>query len=280
MSAYSEAPVGKYKLLVLDIDGTVTNSEKKLLTQTRKAIIELQERGVRVVLASGRPPQGVIPIAKELELSRFHSYILSHNGAKIIDCTTRECIYEKHLPLHIPGRLWKDALAHGIGICTYRDDQLIAGTQTDPYMELEAGITGLPIQYREDFGTYVRFPVNGCLLTGDPHDMEIVESILRKKYFHETEIFYSEPYFLEVIPKNVDKAYGLKHLLKILNLKNDEMVCCGDSFNDIRMIQYAGVGVAMKNGQEKLKAVANYVTKNDNDHDGIVEVIERFFLTV
>lgn len=60
---------------------------------------------------------------------------------------------------------------------------------------------------------------------------------------------------------------------------NDEMVCCGDSFNDIRMIQYAGVGVAMKNGQEKLKAVANYVTKNDNDHDGIAEVIERFFLT-
>ena len=81
MSAYNEVPVGKYKLLVLDIDGTVTNSEKKLLDKTRKKIIELQERGIRVVLASGRPPQGVIPIAKELEFSRFHSYILSHNGA-------------------------------------------------------------------------------------------------------------------------------------------------------------------------------------------------------
>lgn len=277
MSANSEVLAGKYKLLVLDIDGTVTNSEKKLLEKTRKAIIELQERGIRVVLASGRPPQGVIPIAKELEFRRFHSYILSHNGAKIIDCKTRDCIYEKHLPLHIPARLWKDALTHGIGICTYRDDKLIAGTQPDPYMELEARITELPIQYREDFGTYVHFPVNGCLLTGDPHDMEVLEPVLRHKYFHETEFFYSEPYFFEVIPKNVDKAYGLKHLLKILNLKNDEMVCCGDSFNDIRMIQYAGVGVAMKNGQEKLKIVANYVTKNDNDHDGIVEVIERFF---
>lgn len=279
MSIYSEVPIGKYKLLVLDIDGTVTNSEKKLLDKTRKTIIELQERGIHVVLASGRPPQGVIPIARELEFNRFHSYILSHNGAKIIDFKTKDCIYEKHLPLHIPGRLWQDALTYGIGICTYQNNKLVAGTQPDSYMELEARITELPVQYRKDFGTYVNFPVNGCLLTGNPHDMEAIEPVLRKKYFHETEIFYSEPYFLEVIPKNVDKAYGLKHLLKILEIENNEMVCCGDSFNDIRMIQYAGAGVAMKNGQEKLKAVANYVTKNDNNHDGIVEVIERFFGT-
>lgn len=277
MSECREVPEGKYKLLVLDIDGTVTNSEKKLLEKTRKAILQLQERGIRVVLASGRPPNGVIPIAKELEFDRFNSYILAHNGAKIIDMKNRNCIYEKHLPRHIPKRLWEDAKAFGIGICTYKDDLLIAGTHPDPYMELEARITELPIQYREDFGAYVKFPVNGCLLTGNPDDMEIIEPVLKRKYFHETEIFYSEPYFLEVIPQNVDKAYGLKHLLKILGIGNDEMVCCGDSFNDIRMIQYAGVGVAMKNGQEKLKAVANYVTENDNDHDGIVEVIEKFF---
>lgn len=277
MSKNSEVPPEQYKLLVLDIDGTVTNSEKKLLVRTREAVIGLQQRGVRVVLASGRPPQGVYPIAEELEFDRFGSYILAHNGAKIIDFQTRSCIYEKQLPLHIPGRLWKDALTYGIGICTYQGDTLIAGTQPDKYMELEARITELPIRYREDFGSYVKFPVNGCLLTGDPDDMEIVEPILMRKYFHETEIFYSEPYFLEVIPKNVDKAYGLKHLLKILGIEREEMVCCGDSFNDIRMIQYAGVGVAMKNGQEKLKAVANYVTEKDNDHDGIVEVIGRFF---
>ncbi len=277
MSDCREVSKGRYKLLVLDIDGTVTNSEKMLLEKTRKAILQLQERGVRVVLASGRPPQGVYPIAKELEFDRFNSYILAHNGAKIIDFKNGNCIYEKRLPTHIPKRLWKDAIEFGIGICTYQDDKLIAGTHPDPYMELEARITELPIEYREDFDSYVKFPVNGCLLTGNPDDMEIAEPILKRKYFHETEIFYSEPYFLEVIPQNVDKAYGLKHLLKILELSSDEMVCCGDSFNDIRMIQYAGIGVAMKNGQEKLKAVANYVTENDNDHDGIVEVIEKFF---
>lgn len=75
----------------------------------------------------------------------------------------------------------------------------------------------------------------------------------------------------------MDKAYSLKHLLEILGIGREEMVCCGDSFNDISMIQYAGLGVAMANAQEKLKDVANYITENDNDHDGIAEVIEKFF---
>lgn len=72
-----------------------------------------------------------------------------------------------------------------------------------------------------------------------------------------TEIFRSEPFFLEVVPKNVDKAYSLKHLLKILGIKREEMICCGDGYNDVSMVQYAGLGVAMANGQNKLKAIAN-----------------------
>ena len=91
------------------------------------------------------------------------------------------------------------------------------------------------------------------------------------------EIFRSEPCFLEVVPKDVDKAHSLKRLLKRLNIPREEVVCCGDSFNDITMIQFAGVGVAMANAQEELKQAADYVTRADNDHNGVVEVIEKFF---
>ncbi|MCI6005190.1 MAG: Cof-type HAD-IIB family hydrolase [Blautia sp.] len=266
-----------YKLLVLDIDGTVTNSDKKVLEKTRKAIIGLQEKGVSVAIASGRAPKGVFSIAKELELHRFGNYILSFNGAKIINFQTRECVYEKYLPLHIPGRLWKDALEYQLGILTYTDDVLIAGTQPDPYMALEARISDMPIEFHENFQAGISSPVNGCLLTGDPENIEALEPVFVRKYFHETEIFRSEPCFLEVVPKNVDKAYSLKHLLEILGISREETVCCGDSFNDITMVQYAGLGVAMANAQEKLKHVANYITEHDNDHDGIAEVIEKFF---
>lgn len=267
----------KYKLLVLDIDGTVTNSKKEVLKKTREAVIRLQEKGVSVAIASGRPPMGVYCVAEELDFHKFGNYILAYNGGKIINYKTRECVYEKKLPLHVPGRLWKDALEYELGILTYQDHIIVTGTEPDEYMEMEALISSMPLEYHKDFGTYVNFPVNGCILTGKPEILEALEPVFSHKYFHETQIFRSEPYFLEVVPKNVDKAYSLKHLLNILGIKREEMVCCGDSYNDVTMIQFAGVGVAMANACDELKAVANYVTENDNDHDGIAEVIEKFF---
>lgn len=266
-----------YRLLVLDIDGTVTNTQKEVTEKTREAILRLEEKGVRVAIASGRHPRGVIPIAKVLELQRYGNLILAFNGAKIIDVRRRLCIYERSLPLYLPARLWKDAKRYGLGILTYTDDALIAGTRPDRYMELEAQISHIPIELHEDFGRFVDFPVNGCLFTGAPEDIEAIEPVLTHRYFHEAQIFRSEPCFLEVVPKNVDKAYSLKHLLKILGVDREEMVCCGDSFNDISMLRYAGLGVAMANAQEAVKDVAGYITEHDNDHDGIAEVIERFF---
>lgn len=267
-----------YKLLVLDIDGTVTNSKKEITEKTRDAIIRLQEKGVRVAIASGRPPQGVYSVAQRLEFDKFGSYIMPFNGARIIDFKTRECIYAKTLPMGIPAKLWKDAVENKIGIITYKDEEIIAGTEPDEYMAIEAKINGMPVVYHEDFAKFVDFPVNKCLMTGKPEDLEALEPELAQKYFHETQVFRSEPYFLEVTPKNVDKAYCLRHLLEILGIKREEMVCCGDGFNDISMIQFAGLGVAMANAQDKVKEVADYITEQDNDHDGIAEVIEKLWL--
>ena len=267
----------KYKLLVLDIDGTVTNSKKEVTEKTKNAILDLQKRGIPVAIASGRAPQGIYSVAKALELDKFGSYIMPFNGARIINFKTEECIYSKTLPLHLPARLWRDAVENGIGIVTYDEKEVIAGTELDKYILLEAKIAGMPVVYHENFNTYVDFPVNKCLMTGEPEDLEALEPVFAQKSFHEAQIFRSEPYFLEATPKNVDKAYCLKHLLEILGIKREEMICCGDGFNDISMIQYAGLGVAMANAQEQVKAVADYVTVCDNDHDGIAEVIEKFF---
>lgn len=266
-----------YELLVLDIDGTVTNTEKEVMTRTREAVIQIQKQGVNVVLASGRPPQGVYPIAKTLKMEQFDSYLLAFNGGKIIHLKTGKCIFEKRLPLHIPKRLCKDAQKHGIGMGAYGDDVILAGTLPDRYLELESKISRLPIEYHANLSADLNFAVNQCILTGEPELLERVESILFHQYFHEAQIFHSEPFYLEVSPKNVDKAYGLKYLLCALGLSREKMVCCGDSYNDIRMLQYAGVGVAMKNAPEDVKLVADFVTERDNDHDGIAEVVERFF---
>ena len=266
----------KYQLLVLDIDGTTANSKKEVDEETRNALIRLQSSGIKVVLASGRPPEGVFPVAEYLELPCFGSYVLAFNGAKIIELGSRRCIFNKCLPRHIPRHLKEDALPAGIGMAVDQEGIILAGTQPDPYMELESKVSGMPIEYAETFAG-MDFQANECLLTGDPGELEALEPYFAHKYFHEAQVFHSEPWYLEVTPKQVDKAYGLKHLLRSLQIPREAMVCCGDSYNDMAMLQYAGLGAAMANAPEKVKNIADYVTVHDNDHHGVVEVIRRFF---
>lgn len=267
----------KYQLLVLDIDGTTANSKKEIAEETREALIWLQDKGVKVVLASGRPPEGVFPVAEYLELPRYGSYILAFNGAKIIELGTRSCIFNKCLPRHIPRNLRDDAVKAGIGMAVYQEGVIVAGTEPDSYMELESKISGMPIKYPGNFTGKTDFQANECLLTSHPDELEALEPYFAHKYFHEAQVFHSEPWYLEVTPKQVDKAYGLKHLLRYLQIPKEAMVCCGDSYNDMAMLQYAGLGAAMANAPEKVKNIADYVTVNDNDHLGVVEVIRRFF---
>ena len=96
-----------YQILALDLDGTLTNSKKEITPQTKEALIWIQENGIKVVLASGRPTTGVLPLAKELQLERFGSYILSFNGGRITDCRSREIIYNRLLPKNIAAPLFE-----------------------------------------------------------------------------------------------------------------------------------------------------------------------------
>lgn len=266
-----------YEILVLDIDGTLTNTEKNITPQTLNAILKVQKRGHKVVLASGRPTAGIRKVAEQINLSEYDGYILSFNGAKIIRCKTNEVIYQKVLPRNIIPDLYTAALKNSVGIISYENDSVIAGTDIDEYMEKEAGINGIPIRKVEDFPNYINFDVNKCLMTGPGSHLEKVEQILKKQFGHQLNIYRSEPYFLELMPKNIDKAYSLGKLLQHLGLSKDQMISCGDGFNDVSMIQYAGMGVAMANAQAEVKNAADYITLS-NDEDGIAHVINEFML--
>ena len=91
-------------------------------------------------------------------------------------------------------------------------------------------------------------------------------------------IYRSEPYFLEIMPKGIDKAQSLERLLETIGLGREQMIACGDGYNDLTMIRYAGLGVAMENAILPLKNVADYITLSNND-DGIAHVVEKFMLS-
>lgn len=266
-----------YEILVLDIDGTLTNSKKEISTNTLEAIRKIQERGHKVVLASGRPTPGIVQLAKQLSLSEYNGYILSYNGAKIINCNTNEVIYQKTLPKEMIKDLYEAAIQNNVGIISYEDDTIIAGTPIDEFMEKEAKINNIPIKRVDNFSEYITFDVNKCLMTGPGDHLAQVEQIMKQKFGHILNIYRSEPFFLEIMPKDIDKAYSLSKLLEHLGLSKDQMISCGDGYNDLSMIQYAGMGVAMANAQEIVKNAADYITLS-NDEDGVAHVINEFML--
>ena len=267
----------KEKVLVLDIDGTLTNSRKEITEETKRAIRTVLEHGHKVILASGRPTPGMRKAEKELELEKYGGYLLSFNGGRIIECKRGEIVYQRLLPEGIIPGLYRFAKENSCGLVTYFGDSIISAFAPDPYVELESKINGMPIRVVENFKEFVDFDVNKCLLTADPERAPELERKLAEKYKGQVSVYRSEPFFIEAMPLNVDKAASLDKMLQTIGLTREDAICCGDGFNDISMIKYAGVGVAMGNAQPPVKEAADYVT-GTNDEDGLVEVVDKFVM--
>lgn len=264
------------KVLVLDIDGTLTNSKKEITEATRLAIWDIMDRGHQVILASGRPTPGMRRYEEELELPKRGGYLLSFNGAKVVDCVSGEVVYQRILPLNIIPGLYQFARERHTGLITYLGETVISAFEPDEYVELEASINKLPIRVVPHFVEFVDYDINKCLLTAPANQAAVFEKELQEKYGDMLSIYRSEPFFIEVMPKNVDKAASLDRMLPAIGMGQENTVCCGDGFNDISMIKYAKVGVAMGNAQPAVKEAADYITAT-NDEDGLVEVIQKFF---
>lgn len=267
------------KMLVLDIDGTLTNTKKEITPKTLSAVLACQQAGHVVVVASGRPTPGIDAVAKTLELDRYGGYVLSFNGAKITNYATGEVVYQRSVEPSLPGELYAYSLEHDLGMMTYDATSIITGTRIDKYMELEAKINGIQIHKVENFVEYVDFPVNKCLLTKEDELAKEHVQVLQEKYDGRASIYRSEPFFIEVMAKGIDKAASLEQLRQVLQIKKEDIIACGDGFNDLSMIRYAGIGVAMANAQPEVKREADYITVS-NDEDGVAAVVEKFILNI
>lgn len=267
----------RYKIIVLDLDGTLTNSKKEITPKTKQALIRLQEAGKKVVLASGRPTGGIVGLAKELQMERFSGYILAFNGARIMNCATQEVVYDRTIPMELVEPICREALALDLGIVTYTRDEILLGNGVDQYCELESRINHMPMREEPDLANAVTEPVNKFLLTGSEEKILAAQKHMRQRFGWELNIFRSEPFFLELMPQSIDKAFSLGRLLEHIGMSREEMICCGDGYNDKSMIQFAGLGVAMANAQQEVRDVADYITLS-NEEDGIAAVVEKFLL--
>lgn len=265
----------KKKILFLDLDGTLTNDEKEITPKTLKALTKIQEQGHIVALASGRPTPGIVPVAEIVGLEKYGGYIMAFNGGKVINWKTKEVVFENVLDKKYLTPLLKYAKENDIGLVTYDDNQVIVGTRTDRYIEIESSINKIPLKIT-DMEKYVDYNPNKCLMTAEPMLAEKHEKILAEQYKNELSISRSADYFIEIMPKGIDKAASIAMLIRKLGMRKEDTIACGDGFNDLSMIQYAGIGVAMANATDIVKENADYITASNNE-DGIAEVIEKFF---
>lgn len=268
-----------YEIIALDIDGTLTNDDKIITQKTKDVLIKIQQMGKKVVIATGRHPYGVIPYAEELQLKEFGGYLLCFNGGMIVKVTEDgfETVYSKEFPNEYIPVVCEIVKNSNITVNTFKKDLIVADQKVNRYTNVEPEITKLPFKQVKDFVRYVDFPVNKLLLAGDPEEIDKYEQTIKYYLDGKADVFKSAPFFLEVVPFGVNKGASLDSLLKRMNLTRKNLIACGDSYNDITMIGYAGLGVAMENAEDDVKKIANYITASNNN-DGIYEVVEKFML--
>ena len=269
----------KYKLLVLDVDGTLLNNEKQISKRTLSALLKVQHMGIRIVLASGRPTSGLIPLANALELGNFGGFILSYNGCQVIKADNGEVMFERRInPEQIP-YLEKKSRKNNFSIFTYHDDYILTDNASDPHIRREAELNNLKIVEEEEFSIAIDFAPCKCVLVSDDEEaLRGLENHWKRRLDGVLDVFPSEPYFLEVVPCGVDKANTLALLMEQLGVTREEVIAFGDGVADVTMLQLAGKSVAMGHAPDSVKVCADYVTAS-NEEDGVAQAVEKLILS-
>ncbi len=261
------------KIISLDIDGTLYTSEKKISAETKAALLRAQEKGCVLVLASGRPTAGLVPIAQQLSMDKFHGMLLAYNGGVVIDFTTNETIYKNI----IPNALAKKLLRHleNFPVNPIVDDgETIFTTDPESFkVPYESQSNHLKIAQVENICDAVDFSPAKVLIAAPAEILSRETDNIRAPFDDKLDFVLSTPFYLEATPKGVNKADALKTACETLKISTADIIAFGDAQNDIPMLKLAGYAVAMGNACAELKEIADHVT-DTNDADGIARALE------
>jgi Cof subfamily protein (haloacid dehalogenase superfamily) len=263
----------QYKLIAVDIDGTLLNSEGIITEKTRASIQKAVSKGAIFSICTGRPIQGVESFNSLLNLD---APFITYNGAMIVMGKSKEILFNQGLSAEAARNILKLGQELGTTIIVWANNKLYAYELNERVLDYKqiAKVEPILIKDEEDL---VQNGITKILWYDDPEKLDYYQNILKDKIGDSVNYCTSRPTFLEFIDKNVSKAVAMEKIGEHFNIKREEMIAIGDGFNDLSMIEYAGLGVAMGNAPEAIKAKANFVTLS-NDEDGIALVLDKFLL--
>lgn len=270
------------KVILLDIDGTLTNNQKQITPKTKAALLKAQESGITLVLSSGRPDQGLYKWAKELKMTEHNGLFICYNGSKVMNCQTGEVLFNQPIPKEDAQAVLNHVMKFEVVPMISQGEYMYV---TDVFQhDIRPGLPNLPevfnvMQYeargngyllceKRDLAAFADFPLNKILTYGNPAYLQEHWKEMSAPFADRLNAMFTAPFYFEYTAKGVDKAKAIECALTPLGYKRNEMIAFGDAQNDRSMLQYAGIGVAMGNAVEEIKDIADEVTASNED-DGI-----------
>lgn len=279
-----------YKLLALDVDGTILNHRHQIAPETRAAVRRAMERGMFVTLATGRAFPSARMIARELGL---RTPLVTHDGAYVADPITMKVLYEERIPTGIvrqavallqPLGLHISLLHEHYAVCNQRIRSFQWEFLKPAYWPMLGNILqenrAYPSRYARDLLAYLHdHPLSPPKLwaTGRPEAIAEARRLMQERLGAILRCPPSGPNGMEIMLVQTSKAAGLRRLAAALGIDFSQVIAVGDSHNDVEMITQAGLGVAMGNAPEDVRSLAAYVTRTNAEH-GVAHVVERFIL--
>ncbi len=260
------------KLVAIDIDGTLISDDLEIGAKTKTKIRELIDRGILVTLVTGR----TYTSSKQFsDILGIEVPLVVYNGGIIANSQTKDILYEKKIPLEESKNIIKFAEDKGIYVKAYVDDVL--------YVEKIDERTRNFIEHHKVKWVELGLPLSEELPSGTNMIVTISEDINMKELYNVVEPknsvkTMSTPNSIEYIPKNVSKGEGIKYLARKYNINRDEILAIGNSLNDLAMIEYAGIGVAMKNSDPMLLNRWNNISEYSNNEDGVYYVLDKYIV--
>ncbi len=272
------------KAILLDIDGTLTNHKKEITEETKKALMNAQNYGIRLVIASGRPAKGIFQYGDQLDMKMHNGIFVCYNGARVVDCQTGEVYVNVTIPKETTQRVLKHMknfdvrpmITHGSHMvvedvynCMVKD-----GNREFNVIEYESRMNGYKLMEVEDLETFVDGPVNKILTAGDSDYLQAHYKEMSAPFEGELSMMFTANFYYEFTANGVDKGKALTIAMDKLGILPEECIAFGDAENDISMLKFAGIGVAMGNAQQCVKDIADEIT-DDNEHDGIAKALYK-----
>ena len=264
------------KLIAIDMDGTLLNSKKELLEETKQYFKNFHNKNTEtlLVLCTGRPETGIRPYLKDLGYLEENHYIISQNGASIYESQTGKRVMDAFVNSTAIQKWIELGKKHGISVMGAGVDYYYSFDE-DPteWMEFDVKLVSGKLK-RIPTKESLNIDFYKILLMGDEEQLNEFETFIPQEWRDEFYVVRSQKYLVEVLTKGVNKAFGLEKLAQKLNIQPSEIAAIGDAANDIEMLEYAGLAIAMGNGSEEVKAIADIVT-DTNENNGVIKAIDK-----